>query len=219
MATYIYDTETKLVLRETKKVVLGENEASVVDPDVAPDTDLEAPLVYDNGVLRNQTVSDAELHDTTRKQRAKDKLIATNKQWRGHTVEGIIFTRALRNVMYEQLIRIRDGQPLESVEQIHTNLSNAIDNWDEFDDCMHSKKHVVFKDVAATEGEIAKMRQRAKDYQTNSNRFLSSKAACRAFYDQIKRHEDGLEIESAETVYGANFEAIIDAWTIDEDTL
>jgi len=226
--TYIYDIDTRCVLRELKKPAikilsagdLKENEASVTDPPVNEKTDFEKPLIYDeSGVIRNETEKDIEIHDKISKKRKKEKIISRNKQWQGHTIEGIIFSKALRKVIYNQLIRVQRGKKPQSVKAMKNQLIKEIRNWDEFDDNMLAKKHVTFKDEDQSEESIKKMKERAIAYQTDPLRFLSSQASCRALFDQIKLCESGAPVEDIEKVYGENFDKIIDEWTIDEESL
>lgn len=222
--TYIYDVKTRYVLQETKKPVIKiletSIESSVTDPPVAEGTRFDQTLIYDEiGVLRNETEKDIEARDKILKERKKEKILSRNKQWQGHTIEGMIFSKAMRKVIYNQLIRVENGKKPQSVNEMKDQLKEEIKKWDDFDENMLSKKHVEFKDEEKSEEVIAKMKERAIAYQTDPLRFLSSQASCRALYDQIKLCESGSPVEDISKVYGENFNKIIDEWTIDEEAL
>jgi len=221
MSTYIYDKDCCKVIRETTETYeLGPNEASVVDPVVAEGTDLGGILIYDGKQLRNATEKDIAAVRATRTKRARQKMADNAKKWIGHTLEGILFTKALKKVLYNQLIRVRDGQPVQTTEVIKSQLLEEIANWEDFDDEMLDHKNVKFKESDANSETIENVKNKAKDHQSLNPRTsaaLATHATCRVLYDQIKRHEDGLSVEDIDTVFGANFETVIDNWVNSEE--
>ena len=156
MAIFIYDKDTKRILRETSKPNpgLGSNEDLVIDPQIQEGTDLSQILVYD-GMIRNETAEDTVLHKTTLCQRVKGKFVERAKQWSLYPIEAIVLNKALQKVLYNQLVRVSNGLPLESIEEIKANLMQEIDGWSEFDEEMMSRVIRISEGVDTSESAMS----------------------------------------------------------------
>lgn len=205
MTKFVYDKETKIVIRQTteEQVGLAENE-DVVECQL--DGDTTKRLIYADGVVRNLTPEEWDFHRSIQRERAKDRLRERARD--KYSAEGHMVIDAVCEMFYEQLIRISEKQPLESLDVMKKRFEDFIEEGDH-----QPRRQGPVMMVPINEDTIEKIKASAKVYQNpNTEKYLLSKAVLRAFYDQLVRLQNGGVLDDYETVFETQVSEIIKNW-------
>jgi len=131
--SYIVDKDTGDVIVATKRdnYTLDEHTTSVTDPPVAKGTDLSAPLVYKDGVIRNKTKADGIASDEILRDRKLAKASKNAQKFMEETNDTGISASVLIEVLQEQMLNLENGTPIDSFEEMMIAYETRVDNWEE----------------------------------------------------------------------------------------
>lgn len=205
MTKFVYDKETKIVIRQTteEQVGLAEHE-DIVECQLHGDTTKR--LIYADGVIRNVTSEEWDFHRSVQRERAKDRL--RERAHDKYSAEGHMVINAVCEMFYEQLIRISEKQSLESLDAMKKRFEDFIEEGDH-----QPRRQGPMMVVSINEDTIAKIKANAKVYQNpNTEKYLLSKAVLRAFYNQLVRLQNGEKLDDYETIFETQVSEIIKNW-------